>query len=165
MKVPSIEFYWKPSSGVVLIYADRQTDGRMDYASAPTQKLSWCSTFECHRKGSCHLRVFFVRYRVFFLRWLIDKFVSMYGRPDPMDNVSACILQKGTACVRWRLLAAEITWPETDVKPRGRSGKEQGGNDPEDSLQCQLPLPILRVGNTRRLGIEMIQSDYKNILS
>lgn len=47
----------------------------------------------------------------------------------------------------------------------GRRGKEQGGNDPEDSLQGQIPLPILWVGNTRRWGTEMIQSDYKNILS
>lgn len=65
----------------------------------------------------------------------------------------------------WSWLAAEITRPETDVEKRGRSGKEQGGNDPEDTLQGQLPLPVLRVGNTRRWGIEMIQWDYKNILS
>lgn len=51
------------------------------------------------------------------------------------------------------------------MEKRGRSGKEQGGNDPEDILQGQLPLPVLRVGNTRRWGIEMIQSDYENILS
>ena len=67
--------------------------------------------------------------------------------------------------MRWSWLAAEIARPETDVKKRGRSGKKQCGNDPEDTLQGQLPLPVLGVGNTRRWGIEMIQSDYKNILS